>query len=501
MPAVTRVATALVVLAGVLVPAPTAPALDRLAAQGFEAAGPWPGISSVSDAECPFAGRAADGAAHSGGFVLAAPCGEMTIAFSSAQAYVTLWAKTDTGGGVSIATGSGGTPVQGTGGAGQWVALTLPVTDPPSISQVVARAADPASRLSVDDVTFSTTAQPDTAITSAGPAAVTNATTATFAFDSTVAGSTFACALDGGAPTLCASPSTYASLGAGPHTFSVTATDPFGHADPTPARFAWRVSETGADSTPGLDATGTPSGASAIEPACSATANPGERDRDRDGLLDRCERLPSARLPVVAGVRARVRVIGGEVRVRLPRGTSGGDARIASARDGWVPLKGAAVLPMGSLVDARDGTLELDSARMAGGSAVQRARFGAGIFQIEQARRKQAKPDARAAPVELRLQTPPGAASACSHAGPTDVVRTLSASARGRYRMWGAVSTANVNGTADWTVSDRCDGTLTTVRKGAVRIRNQRSDGTAVVGSGGEHLVPAPLFRSLKGRG
>jgi hypothetical protein len=58
---------------------------------------------------------------------------------------------------------------------------------------------------------------------------------ATFAFTSTEAGSTFACRLDTGPWASCTSPRTYSGLRAGQHTFAVYATDVAGNADATPA--------------------------------------------------------------------------------------------------------------------------------------------------------------------------------------------------------------------------------------------------------------------------
>jgi hypothetical protein len=498
-----RVLAVFGVLVAALVPARAALALDTVAPQSFEDAAPWPGIASVSDLlTCPSAARTADSAAHSGANVLGSTCSSITVTFSSAQAYVTLWAKTDTGGGVSIA--SDGTPVSGTGGAGVWVPLTLPVTAQPAISKVVVKADNPSARLSIDDLTFSATAQPDTAIT-ASPAAQTDQTSATFSFGSIIAGATFACSLDGGPAAACTSPQTYGSLAPGQHTLSVAASDAFGHADATPAQSTWSVTASpgqGSSARGSVKRDGTPTGDSAIHASCSASAHPREGDRDRDGLLDRCERLPSAKLPVVAGVRAKVRVTDGEVRVKLPapRGSGASAARAASTNDGWIPLKGAAVVPMGSLVDTRNGTVDVDSARTTGAKArVQEARFAAGIFQILQDRGKQAK---RAAPpVELRLQTPPGAAPACSPGDGSRIVRTLSGDGGGRYRIRGAVAMADLRGRADWTVSDRCDGTVTTLRRGAARVHDLRGDGIALVRGPAEKLIAAPLFASLKGSG
>lgn len=84
------------------------------------------------------------------------------------------------------------------------------------------------------------TTPPETTITSA-PAATTSATSATFAFTSGEAGSTFTCTLDGGTAQACSSPVTYSGLAPGSHTFSVLATDGAGQADPTPANHSWTI--------------------------------------------------------------------------------------------------------------------------------------------------------------------------------------------------------------------------------------------------------------------
>ena len=90
---------------------------------------------------------------------------------------------------------------------------------------------------------------PDTAIDS-GPPADTQANSATFLFHSTVQGSTFRCRLDGGNSVPCASPWPISNLGAGAHTFEVTAIDAGGNADPTPATHVWTVNPSAPDITP-----------------------------------------------------------------------------------------------------------------------------------------------------------------------------------------------------------------------------------------------------------
>jgi hypothetical protein len=87
------------------------------------------------------------------------------------------------------------------------------------------------------------TTPPDTSIVS-GPSGGGNGPSASFELASTEAGSDFACSLDGAVAQPCASPQAYAGLADGPHTFSVTATDPHGNADPTPATKDWSVGST-----------------------------------------------------------------------------------------------------------------------------------------------------------------------------------------------------------------------------------------------------------------
>jgi myo-inositol-hexaphosphate 3-phosphohydrolase len=92
------------------------------------------------------------------------------------------------------------------------------------------------------------TTPPDTTITS-GPAATTTSTTASFAFTSNEANSTFQRSLDGAARAACTSPQTYTGLAAGSHTFSVWATDAAGNTDATAATRTWSISTGGTGST------------------------------------------------------------------------------------------------------------------------------------------------------------------------------------------------------------------------------------------------------------
>jgi hypothetical protein len=60
---------------------------------------------------------------------------------------------------------------------------------------------------------------------------------------------------------------------------------------------------------------------------------------------------------------------------------------------------------------------------------------------------------------------------------------------RGRFRTHGRNSVATVRGT-QWLVTDRCYGTVTWVREGAVDIRNTTTGQTTTLTAGHAHLAP-----------
>jgi hypothetical protein len=172
--------------------------------------------------------------------------------------------------------------------------------------------------------------------------------------------------------------------------------------------------------------------------------------------------------PPETGVSVSTKLAAGTVSVKLPGGQD------------FVPLAGAASLPVGSVVDARQGVV---SFRAAGASATQSATLSAGIFAIRQAR-------VRGATAAFVLQTPPGQARAC--AGPKKgAVRTLTIAAKGVFRTVAAKGVVKGRN-ATWTVSDRCDGTLTTVKRGRVAVTSRHR--TQTVRAGRRLLIKARLF-------
>ena len=209
---------------------------------------------------------------------------------------------------------------------------------------------------------------------------------------------------------------------------------------------------------------------------CPGTADPLQADGDRDGIGDACEVLPSGALAPVSGRRVATSLVDGEVLVRL------------TPTSAPVPLAGVASLPIGAIVDARKGRIDLRTAGRRGRS--QSARIAAGIFQIKQRRARRG----RAAATDLVLRTPPGFARACAAASapPKGVVRRLTVAAKGVFRTVGAAAPAKGSSGASWAIADRCDGTLTRAIRGRVSVR--AGGRTVVVRPSRSYLVRARLF-------
>src|SRR4029079_9771361 len=72
----------------------------------------------------------------------------------------------------------------------------------------------------------------------------------------------------------------------------------------------------------------------------------------------------------------------------------------------------------------------------------------------------------------------------------TRAIRKLRGKAKGNFRTRGKHSAATVRGTK-WTVTDRCDGTLTTVKRGRVAVRDFRLKQTIVLTRGKSYLARA----------
>ena len=150
----------------------------------------------------------------------------------------------------------------------------------------------------------------------------------------------------------------------------------------------------------------------------------------------------------------------------------------------FVPLTERRRLPVGTEFDARHGTVTITAA---GGSGNMSATFGGAVFRLGQP----AFGASRGIPAAALAN---GAfASVPSYAGcrgrTAQVLQTLHASTGGRWRMKGRFSTGLARAGAQWATSDRCDGTLTTVRRGVVLVTNNRRHATFTLRSGRAHLA------------
>ena len=170
-----------------------------------------------------------------------------------------------------------------------------------------------------------------------------------------------------------------------------------------------------------------------------------------------------------------------------------GKARASQKGLTFVPLTEAMQIPVGSFLDTKRGSVDLVSAT-GRGSRTQRGRFRSGIFQVLQSRARRAK-----GLTELRLKGSSfracrrgrrgGSARAAQLSRRT--IRRLRAKAKGRFRTRGRRSSATVRGTI-WTTADRCDGTLTSVRRGLVVVRDFRRKKNVLVRAGKRYLARAP---------
>ena len=157
-------------------------------------------------------------------------------------------------------------------------------------------------------------------------------------------------------------------------------------------------------------------------------------------------------------------------------------------------LAGAKLLPSGTVVDARRGSIRLTTA-LDGRGEFQTGRFGGTRFQIRQGRKAGGMTS-----LTLRggdFGRCPARSSALAHASmvPREnstthrVVRRLWARDRGgRFRTYGNNSVATARGTR-WTTEDRCDGTIVRVREGAVAVKNRRTGKTILVRAGRAHFT------------
>jgi hypothetical protein len=176
------------------------------------------------------------------------------------------------------------------------------------------------------------------------------------------------------------------------------------------------------------------------------------------------------------GVIVGVQKVSGKVLVKQPGGK-------------FVPLTGATEIKVGSIVDTTHGMIKLTAGL--GGGKTNSANFNDGRFKIQQSRVKNAY---------MTLVMQGGNFGICRgrtlsafnvDAKRKRQVRRLWGNGKGRFTTKGRYSSATVRGT-HWLVQDRCDGTLTRVLRGVVKVKDFRKHKTVNVRAGRTYLAKAP---------
>jgi CSLREA domain-containing protein len=186
-------------------------------------------------------------------------------------------------------------------------------------------------------------------------------------------------------------------------------------------------------------------------------------------------RLQDPLPPPVVGKTVNATPKSGKVRIKLPR----------SKR--YINLDAGRQIPVGTTIDTRKGRITLTSAADSKG-ATQTADFYRGLFRISQTRG--AKPITNLKLVEKLTGCQPARRASASAKKKKPKTRKLWGNGKGRFRTTGQFSSATVRGTV-WLTQDRCDRTLTRVRKGTVTVRDKAKRKTVVVRAGRTYTARA----------
>lgn len=170
-------------------------------------------------------------------------------------------------------------------------------------------------------------------------------------------------------------------------------------------------------------------------------------------------------------------------------------SRAATPPFGFVEVRDAETFPMGSTVDASNGIAKITT-------AVARTKFQTGRFSGTRFTVKQTKTgkgltelDLSASGKDRRRCRQASSLRAHLRAKPRKKLSKrqlakLRSKVKGRFRTRGRYSKTTVHGT-EWLTIERCDGTLTRVLSGTVKVTDTHRKASKVVRKGGSYLAKA----------
>ena len=204
--------------------------------------------------------------------------------------------------------------------------------------------------------------------------------------------------------------------------------------------------------------------------------------------------------PPVLGESVNVEPVSGKVFVALPPGAQSSSLTaplaeaLVSLHKGlrFIPLPEARQIPVGSTLKATAGVARITTATATKGQ-LQFGSFSAGIFKLLQARRQRGL-------AQLNLIDSRNASQVCASTGKARVAAThlsskvlgrLTGSAHGKFTTRGKYSAATVRGTI-WSVTNQCNGTITRVTRGVVKVRDFLRRKTITLRAAKHYLARAP---------
>jgi hypothetical protein len=161
---------------------------------------------------------------------------------------------------------------------------------------------------------------------------------------------------------------------------------------------------------------------------------------------------------------------------------------------GFHLLKVGELVPVGSILDASKGTVQVIMSANKPDTRTQVGQISKGAFRANQNRRQALTTLTPLSDVNFRRVCGPGAKVIGVQTARGRANRQLFANVHGHFRTRGRHSTATVRGT-EYLVKDTCSGTLTLVRRGSVVVRDLVKHRSLVVRTGHRYLARPKSLR------